>query len=99
MLDAFDDHGGELRDVLDVIPDEIPFEDADDLVVRLTAVDELEAADDAGPKQHFRTLDGPLADDADVERITVAAFAAGSQFRDPRSAIGLGDESVEGGRL
>jgi hypothetical protein len=99
VLEALDEHGRELRDVLDVIPDVVAFEHADDLVVGFTAIDELDAADHARAQQHFRTLDGSLADHADVERIAVAPLASGRELRDVLRAIGARDEAVERRRL
>jgi hypothetical protein len=80
VLEALDQHGRELRDVLDVIPDEVAFEHGDDLVVGLAAIDELDAADHARAQQHLGALDGTLADHADVERIAVALLAPGASL-------------------
>ena len=71
MLQPLNEHGRYVADVAGAAPDEIVVQDADDLVVGLSAVDHLEAADDPGPHDDLVACDRPFAEDADVQRVPI----------------------------
>src|SRR5688500_4824095 len=98
MLEAFDENGRQVAHLGEVAPHVVADEDGHDLVVSLSAIDELQTAHHPRLQQDLRLRDGTLADDADVERISVASLRAGSQTADAGAAVRTRDESVEGGR-
>ena len=80
-------------------PDIVSFEDGNDFVVRLTAIDDLQSTNDDGAQYHFLVIDWTLADHADVQRIAIASVAAGRETTNTIAAIGLRNESIERGRM
>jgi len=90
---------GQLVDLGGVAPHIVALEHRYDLVVRLAAIDDLQSPDDGRAQQHLAVRDGALADDADIQGVTVAALASGSQAPHPLAAVGLRDEAVQRRRL
>ena len=99
VLEALDEHGRHVGDVLRVAPDVVALQHGDDLVVGLAAVDELQPADDPRGDEDLRLRDRPLAEHADVQRIAVAAAGHRRELRHPLRAIRLRHEAVQRRRL
>ena len=98
MGQAIDQCDRELGGILDVPPDRVPRQDADDLVVGLVSVEHLQASNHGCGERDVGPVDGPLGDDTDVEGIAIAPDGGWTEVCHPFGAVGPGDEAVEGGR-
>src|SRR3984957_19578452 len=95
MLEPLQQRTRQIANVASLAPDIVTLEDGDDLVVRLAAVNDFQAADNHGAQDHLLVIDWTLADDADVERIAITVIATGGETANTIAAIGLRDKSIE----
>src|SRR6266508_504482 len=100
MNQALDQGFGDAGKLFDLVPKRIVVENRDDLVGGFTVVDHLDASDEARAQQNLGARDGPFADDADVERISIGSIDVfGRKYSNPHRAVRARDESVERRRL
>src|SRR5262245_30283761 len=95
VLKSFHQHGRDVADVASSTPDVVVFQNADDLVVRFSVVDHLQAADNPASDDDLVSRDRSFAEDTDIQRVTIAPFSSRRQPANTLITIGARNKPIE----
>src|SRR5688572_20441731 len=80
VLKAFDEHRWNIFDVTRFTPDVIVIQHADDLIISLPAIYHLQSSNHSGAHDDFVASYGSLAENADIEGITITFLRRGREL-------------------
>src|SRR5688572_13254517 len=80
VLKAFDEHRWNIFNVTRFTPDVVVFQHADDFIVSIPAINHLQSPNHSGAHDDFITGYGALAENADIQGITVTFLSRGREL-------------------